>query len=204
MARPKIRELVEAIKNLFIRGPFTLKFPKAPSPPAPTFRGMAKYYEENCIGCGACAKVCPSKTIEIIDDVQARKRKLVLHYDCCNFCGQCQAACPTTKGIMLSTEYDTANFDRMTHVVSVEKELAMCEMCGEIVAPYDQLAWIAAKIGPIAYSNPTLILAEHKKLGLVGETAQRMSQAVEGRADLMRILCPVCRRKVYIKEEWSN
>ena len=203
MAKPKLRELVEAIKNL-IRGPYTSKFPYAPSPPAATFRGMAKFHEEDCIGCGACAQVCPSRTIDVVDDPEKRVRKLILHYDCCNFCGQCQAACPTEKGIMLSTEYDTANFDRQNQLSTCEKELAMCEMCGGIVAAYDQLAWITAKIGNLAYANPTLILAEHEKLGLVSDEHARMAEALEGRADLMKILCPTCRRKVYIKEEWSN
>jgi len=203
MKKPKIRELIEAVKNL-IRGPYTLNFPAEPSPPAPTFRGMAEFHEQDCIGCGACAQVCPSKTIEILDDPEARKRKLVLHYDCCNFCGQCQAACPTGKGIQYSTNYDTANFDRHAHVNTVEKELAMCEICGGVVAPYDQLTWIAAKIGPLAFANPTLILAEHRELGLVDGLAERMARAVEDREDLMRILCPRCRREVYIKEEWSG
>jgi hydrogenase-4 component H len=48
------------------------------------------------VGCGACAEVCPSQCIDIVD---GEKRKFTLHLDSCIFCGQCQANCITEKGI---------------------------------------------------------------------------------------------------------
>ncbi|MCK5558003.1 MAG: 4Fe-4S binding protein, partial [Candidatus Hydrogenedentes bacterium] len=85
MRKPKLRELGEALKLLFIEGPYTSKFPKEPSIPPETFRGKPQYDEEKCIGCGACAQVCPSRAIEVIDNLETRKRKLVLRYDICIF-----------------------------------------------------------------------------------------------------------------------
>ncbi|MEW6556768.1 MAG: 4Fe-4S binding protein, partial [Elusimicrobiota bacterium] len=66
MRYPKLRELKEAIKAL-IKGPYTTKFPFEPHTPFPRFRGKPVPDEKNCIGCGACAEVCPTRAIEVID-----------------------------------------------------------------------------------------------------------------------------------------
>ena len=105
--KPKIREVWEAVKALIL-GPYTLPFPKKPSVPFPKFRGKPEFCKEDCVGCGACAEVCPAKAIEIVD-VQASgsrgKRKLTLHHDICQFCGQCQANCITEKGVKLGQSH---------------------------------------------------------------------------------------------------
>jgi Pyruvate/2-oxoacid:ferredoxin oxidoreductase delta subunit/bacterioferritin-associated ferredoxin len=43
---------------------------------------------EKCIGCGTCAKVCPSLAIKIID------RKAVVNEQDCRGCGGCNQRCP--------------------------------------------------------------------------------------------------------------
>jgi formate hydrogenlyase subunit 6/NADH:ubiquinone oxidoreductase subunit I len=203
MRKPKLRELGEALKVLFVEGPYTSKFPKEPSIPPKTFRGKPHYDEKICIGCGACAQVCPARAIEISDDPNSRKRRLVLRYDICIFCGQCHAYCTTNDGITLSNEYDLATLDRSTTVETVEKDLVLCELCGSVVAARDHLCWISDKLGTLAYANPTLILASLGELSLV-ETAARRDEGVSpSRSDLLRVLCPTCRRNVYLKEEWK-
>jgi len=203
MRKPKLRELGEALKVLFIEGPYTSKFPREPSVPPETFRGKPQYDEEKCIGCGACAQVCPSRAIEVIDDVETKKRKLVLRYDICIFCGQCHAYCTTDEGITLSNEYDLATLDRTTTIETVEKDLVTCEMCGSVVATLDHLCWLSNKLGTLAYANPTLILASLTDLSLVETGASRDKEVSPTRSDLLRILCPKCRRNIYLKEEWK-
>lgn len=44
--------------------------------------------QKSCIGCGICAKACPTATIEIID------RKAVIYYKECIKCYCCQELCP--------------------------------------------------------------------------------------------------------------
>src|SRR5512135_3850065 len=109
MRYPKLRELREAIRAI-IRGPYTTKFPYRPHEPYERFRGRPYFYEKDCMGCTACAQVCPPGAIEWKDEVAGgvAKRKLTVHWDICIFCGQCQANCPTTKGILLSREFDFA------------------------------------------------------------------------------------------------
>jgi len=201
MRKPKLRELGEALKVVW--KPYTSKFPKEPSIPPTTFRGKPQYDEKKCIGCGACAQVCPSRAIEVTDDVATKKRKLSLRYDICIFCGQCHAYCTTEEGITLSNEYDLATLDRSTTVETVEKDLVLCEMCGAVVATLDHLCWISRKLGTLSYANPTLILAALGELSLVEAGAEPSKELSPSRSDLLRILCPECRRSVYLREEWK-
>lgn len=202
MRKPKIRELVEALKVLFIEGPYTSKFPRVMTVPPNTFRGKPEFDPDVCIGCGACSEVCPSRAIEVVDDLEKRTRTLKLRYDICNFCGQCHIYCTTKDGVDYTTEYDLASLDRSTMFVSVEKELAICEMCGGAAGTKDHLAWIANRIGSIAYSNPTLILSAMDTLSQAEPMQIRPENRAVDRPDLFRILCPDCRRKVFMSEEW--
>jgi len=203
MRKPKLRELAEAIRVLFKEGPYTSTFPKELTVPPESFRGKPVFDPDVCIGCGACSEVCPSRAIEVVDDTMARMRTIVLHYDICNFCGQCHLNCTTRDGVDYSSEYDLAAFDRESMVETVEKELAVCEICGEPAGTLDHLAWIAERLGSLAYSNPTLILANMSKLAQPIDVAQRADDRVVQREDLFRILCPSCRRRAYMTEEWG-
>jgi len=201
MKKPKLRELGEALKVVW--KPYTSKFPKEAYVAPEAFRGKPQYDEEKCIGCGACAQVCPARAIEIIDDVETKKRKLVLRYDICIFCGQCHAYCTTDDGIDYTNEYDLATLDRSTTVETVEKDLVFCEMCGAVVTTLDHLCWISRKLGTLAYANPTLILASLSELSLVEQAAARDKEVAPARSDLLRVLCPECRRNIYLREEWK-
>ena len=96
MRYPKLREIKEAVKSLFSK-PYTLKFPKEPSVPFKEFRGAPRFDKDDCVGCGACAQVCPPQAIEIVDDKATKTRTLKVRHDTCIYCGQCQAYCLTEK-----------------------------------------------------------------------------------------------------------
>ena len=108
MRYPKLRELIEAIKSLVGR-PYTSPFPKIPHKPYAKFRGKPEYSEKDCVGCLACEEVCPANAIEHADVVENAKatRRITLHLDICQFCGNCQANCITEKGIQL---YEDDNY----------------------------------------------------------------------------------------------
>jgi hydrogenase-4 component H len=175
---------------------FTTKFPAEPYEPQESFRGRPRYHADGCIGCGACAQVCPPKCIDVIDEPEASppRRVLVQHFDACIMCGQCERYCPTQKGIRMSTDWETAGFKAEDFEERVEKELVLCEVCGEVLAPADQLAWLADRMGPLAFANPTLYMYSGKQLGSV-ESGVKSQSDTPLRQDRMAMQCPKCRRQ---------
>ena len=203
MRLPKIRELKEAIKAL-VTAPYTSKFPKEAHKPHPNFRGQPKFNDAKCVGCCACEEVCPVKAIahkDVIDD-KGNPVRIMIHYtDVCIFCGQCQAACiADNEGIRLSSDWELSFFNRKEAQETIEKELQLCEICGEVIACKDHLKWISERIGELAYSNPTLYLSRLKSLEIIDEN---IISALEdgGRSDRVKILCSRCRRKTTLTTE---
>lgn len=203
MKKPKLRELREAIKSLFSPA-YTTKFPAEPAPAPPAYRGKGRFDEEHCIGCGACAQVCPADAIEIIDDTDSLNptRTLIRHDDICIFCGQCQALCTTEKGIECTPEWDLATLDCSTCAVSIKKELFVCNLCGAVITTKDHLRWLAERLGAKRYTNPTLIMVAEEKLGLIS-TDSGISDQPTDRGNIMQVLCPHCRRHVLLREVWG-
>jgi hydrogenase-4 component H len=206
MKYPKLRELKEAIKSLFSR-PYTSKFPFKPHEPFDGFRGKPQYFEEYCVGCGACSQVCPGNAIKVIDPQEPVTdkskpvmRRIELRYDMCNFCGNCEAYCITEKGVQLTKEYDLALFDRKLAVEQIDKELVICELCDSIITTKDHLRWLVRRLGTLAYGNPTLLLTSQRELIPVesGEKGEEIR-----RPDRLKMLCPKCRHKLVIKDIWN-
>jgi formate hydrogenlyase subunit 6/NADH:ubiquinone oxidoreductase subunit I len=197
MKLPKARELVEAVKAL-LTGPYTSKFPRVPHVPYTSFRGQPKYDAEKCVGCLACEQVCPVEALghEDVTDGDEPKRVLYHYTDTCIFCGSCEQACiADNEGIKLSNDWELAFFDRKTESFeNIEKELQLCEICGDVIACKDHLRWIVERIGELAFSSPTLYYSKIKGLGIVDEN---IISAVRdaGRSDRFKILCARCRRE---------
>ena len=192
--QPRILDL--AIRSLLGR-PYTSPFPAGePYEPSPRFRGRPRYDKDECIGCGACAEVCPAKCIDVVDDVSSDPptRKLLQHLDSCIWCGQCERYCTTEKGIKQTTEYDFVGFGPQDFEEPCDKELLVCECCGEIIGPKDQIRWLARRLGPLSFANPTLMLVSHKELAVVDEGVKTDPEQ-HLRGDRLTVQCPKCRRK---------
>jgi len=203
MRKPKLRELREAILS-FISPAYTTKFPFEPSPAPPAYRGKGKFNEDDCVGCGACAEICPANAIVVEErlDETPPVRVVTRRDDHCIFCGQCQALCTTEKGIECTNEYDLATLDRATCAVSVEKELVLCEMCGAVISTRDHLRWVVDKLGAKRFANPTLVLMGAELLETAAPAPERPDREAS-RDDILRVLCPRCRRAVVVREIWG-
>jgi hydrogenase-4 component H len=193
LLQPRI--LRQALGALFSK-PFTTRFPAEPYTPIASFRGRVRFDEAGCIGCGACAQVCPAKCIDVIDEVDhgTPRRTLIQHLDACIWCGQCVRYCVTEAGIRMTSEYVFVGFAPADFEERVEKELLLCEVCGGVIAPVDQIRWLIRRLGPLAYANPTLMMTAARDLRVADEPARPEGDEVL-RGQRVSIQCPKCRRK---------
>lgn len=202
MRWPKLRELKEAVTAVFSPR-FTTKFPAEPCVVPERYRGKPEFDTDYCIGCGACVNVCPTRALTMVDDTESKtpKRTIIQQTDACIFCGNCSENCTTEKGIKLSQKWDMANMDRETMKETFEFELQMCEKCGAVIGTKKHLVWLYEKLGPLAYTNPSLLLAESGELDLRPSEIQEPIEADKKTqtSDYMRILCPKCKCELNIR-----
>ncbi len=183
----KLKELAEALKSAVSR-PFTVRYPATPSPPPESYRGRPEF-QDKCMGCGACAEVCPSKAITVSDD--ADTRTIEVSYGRCIGCGQCASSCPV-EGIKLTTQYTVFAGPEGEPRNSVKRALVRCTECGAVITTFDHLRWLTEKLGNLSFSNLTLLA-----------TIQAISAGVkpeEVQGGPIRPVCPKCRRKLVLSE----
>jgi hydrogenase-4 component H len=199
---PKLRELKEAVTVIFSRR-FTTRFPAQPCVVPHSYRGKPQFDDDDCIGCGACVNVCPTEALTMQDDTEAQTptRTITQRYDTCIYCGNCQDCCTTQRGIKLSNQWDLATLDRSSTIEEHKYELQMCEKCGAPVGTKKQLVWVGEKLGPLAYMNPSVVLAKKEALFAAAGSMARSSADVSEPAvsDFARILCAQCKRKLNIR-----
>jgi NADH-quinone oxidoreductase subunit I len=128
-----------AFKHLFTRS-VTLQYPteKMELPERARMRLFNKI--EDCIGCGQCARACPTDCIDIqtekrgkdepeifaSDGTQIKLRTFVFDIDmtlCC-YCALCTFPCPT-HCLFMTREYEYSVYDKRDHVYhfAVDKPL---------------------------------------------------------------------------------
>jgi len=135
------------------------------------------------------------------DDLEADKpvRRITYDASACIFCGNCQQYCTTEKGIKLSNQWDLATMDKKENVTTHEFELQLCEKCGAVIGTKKHLIWLYEKLGPLAYTNPSLLLAKSEQLTThPPETTFAEQKKPPKTRDFMKILCPKCKCELNI------
>jgi hydrogenase-4 component H len=138
-----------------------------------------------------------------VDDLEGDKplRKITFRYDTCIFCGNCSNNCTTEDGIDLSNQWDLATLDRSKTSETKEYELQLCEKCGQAIGTKKHLVWICEKLGPLAYTNPSLLIAKSNELAAKTEASPRTSPQKEDAkpSDFMKSLCPKCKCEINLR-----
>jgi len=182
---------------------FTTRFPKQPCEVPERFRGKPEFDTDTCVGCGACVNVCPTNALTMVDDLNCDvpKRIITQKTDACIFCGNCEENCTTGESIKLSRLWDLASLDPQSYIEKYDFELQLCERCGANIGTKKHLIWLYEKLGPLAYTNPSLLLAKSGELikgrGEMPKEEQKEQQAQP--SDFMKILCPKCKCELNIR-----
>lgn len=205
MKKPKIRELKEAIRSL-VSKPYTTRFPYQEHIPFEKFRGKPQFNDKKCVGCGACAIVCPTGAISLEDKIDRNNftgtRRLTHYAGLCIFCGQCEANCIADKlGIKLTKEFDLAYFHHGEDSHFVEHELLICKSCGRIIGAKKHLVWAIKKIGHLSFAQGILLNINQELLTVYSGISKKDVQKPLKYTDIFKIICPQCRREAFIIDE---
>ena len=124
--------------------------------------------KEKCTGCAACELICPTGTLESIDENRLRIFTYS-HYQCI-CCGSCVKACPDDAA-ELRHEISFRRFLQITPRQVIQSvELMACEQCGKVYAPEPQLD----RIGKIITDEYLTICPQCRKVNYA-ETFYRLS-----------------------------
>ncbi|MHB0999809.1 MAG: NuoI/complex I 23 kDa subunit family protein [Armatimonadota bacterium] len=111
---------VVTFKNLF-RKKVTMQYPEVRWELPQGYRGLPSLPvdpdtgKDICIGCGACARVCPTQLITIETHMGEDKKRVIdefkMNIALCMFCGFCADICPV-DAIQMSDHYELCEFTR--------------------------------------------------------------------------------------------
>lgn len=120
MAVSIIKGHVVTFKNLF-RKKSTMQYPEERWTLPDGYRGVPclpvdpETGKDICIGCGSCARICPTQLITVETHMGEDKKRVVdgfvMNIGRCMFCGLCAEICPV-NAIVMSKEYELAEYTR--------------------------------------------------------------------------------------------
>lgn len=135
--------MLKLFKTIFDAGEPTVRYPFAPLPVSPGFRGKPEFTAEQCIACAACTVACPPNALTMHTDADAGTREWSLFLGRCIFCGRCEEVCPT-KAIVLSEEFEMAVASKKDLYQRATFTLTKCRVCEQAFAPAKEIDYVIA------------------------------------------------------------
>jgi hydrogenase-4 component H len=163
--------MFKLLREVLRTGDVTAKYPFAPFPVSPNYRGKPEYSATSCIVCAACTVACPANALTMTTDIAAGTRTWMLNIGRCVFCARCEEVCPT-GAIVLSDQFELAVRSKADLMVTAEFTLTNCRFCGTPFAPTKEVNYVIALL---------------VRQGLPQEEAERRRVLYES--------CPECRRR---------
>jgi len=135
--------MLKLFKTIFQAGEATTKYPFAPFPVSPGFRGKPELDAERCIACAACMVACPANALSMKTDEAAGTRTWSLFLGRCIFCGRCEEVCPT-HAIGLTPEFELAVGNKQDLYQEATFSLQNCAVCARPFAPTKEVNYAMA------------------------------------------------------------
>ncbi len=91
----------------------TLEFPEERESLPDNYRGKLRLDMSTCISCSACERICPNKTITMVDVMTDKGEKVMpqIGLERCLFCALCEEVCPP-KCLTLTKDYSYEAYDK--------------------------------------------------------------------------------------------
>ncbi|WP_028536384.1 hydrogenase 4 subunit H [Paludibacterium yongneupense] len=135
--------MFKLLKTVIKTGEATVRYPFAPLPVSPGFRGKPEYDPTQCIACGACTIACPANALSMATDVEQGTRTWELFLGRCIFCARCEEVCPT-RAIALSPEFELAVGNKADLYQRATFTLTACRSCQRPFAPSKEIDYAMA------------------------------------------------------------
>ena len=114
--------LKKLFKPFLIVAPFVFKNSQTVAYPderlvfSERFRGRHILYLDKCISCGTCDRICPCKSITLVDVAGMEKQYPQIDYGTCSLCGYCVEFCPTAALAFTDlVEYSTMDREELVY-----------------------------------------------------------------------------------------
>ncbi|WP_440027394.1 formate hydrogenlyase complex iron-sulfur subunit [Chromobacterium amazonense] len=153
----------------------TTKYPFAPFPVSPGFRGKPELNARQCIACAACTQACPAGALTMQTDSRAGRREWALNLGRCIFCGRCEEVCPT-RAIQLTQEFELAVACKDDLIQRASFRLENCACCGKPFTPLKEV---------------------HHVMDLLRQSGLHLDDSLRG----LYAACPECKRKQTIERD---
>ncbi|MFO7618554.1 MAG: 4Fe-4S dicluster domain-containing protein [Thermoplasmata archaeon] len=99
--------------------------------------------ETKCTACGACANMCPSGAIDLVEELG--RFKITYNLWKCSFCGTCQQVCPE-EAVRLTADYVMQDVSKTGLVTTGEMDRMNCSGCGKPHITITQFKAVKARI----------------------------------------------------------